>query len=220
MRRARFFPRYALYRRATILLACAVFILMTASATGAQSGRRVPKAKPSEGVQPPANPEPPLAPPEEKPDAPKTSLLIVHYMPNIAATSYYTDYVKQGCAERLKESALVKVSVGGEMNRKEAQDRAKAGPEPYVVWFQLESDYGDPGSIHPADAYRLIVNYIVYKPETGKVQTQGRVYQRQRGSLPLPRNRFPEQTLREAGREMADRIFDSLNLLKPSSRRI
>jgi hypothetical protein len=62
------------------------------------------------------------------------------------------------------------------------------------------------------------VNFIVYKPETGKVQTQGNVYQRRRGVL--PQYQVVEESLREAGREMADRILDSLNILKPSRPRI
>ena len=218
MREAKVSSTAALRKRATILLVCITIALATALPVGAQSGRRIPKAKPSEGVQPPADPEPPVAPPEEKPDTPKTSLLLVHYLPNITTTSYYTDLVKHSCAKRLSEASTVKVSVGGEMNRGEAQNRAKSGTEAYVIWLQLQNDYGDPDTLRRTHPAQLFVNFIVYKPETGKVQTQGNVYQRRRGVL--PQYQVVEESLREAGREMADRILDSLNILKPSRPRI
>jgi hypothetical protein len=100
------------------------------------------------------------------------------------------------------------------VNRGEAIKKAKAETKSYVVWLNLTVDtmarsYDD-----------LVLEYIVYAPETAKVVTNGRSYLtgRRAGSVvvdPNPRRTsglYREELLKRAGEEVGDRIIKSLHL--------
>jgi hypothetical protein len=85
-----------------------------------------------------------------------------------------------------------------------------------VVLIQLESDTFDTMGGNPRSFY---VSYVVFAPGTGKVKTQGHIYQGQsRGpvGVPIPRSTASiEYELRRCGREAADRVLDALNIAQP-----
>jgi hypothetical protein len=128
----------------------------------------------------------------------------------------FTNAALDGCLEELKQSRAVRVSSGKDLNRKEAGDHAKASKDTYVVLIQLESEMGDPGSVIEPNLRSLYVSYIVFTPGTGKIKTQGRVFQGQgRGPLGLPvpnTTASSEYELRRCGREAADRVLDALDI--------
>jgi hypothetical protein len=108
------------------------------------------------------------------------------------------------------------------MNRKEAIDLAKKSSDTYVVWFELEVDmaYSDRSGIGAVPPQYLMVRFEVYTPTTGKTKTSGRVYQRPQGpgGIPIPgpgTSGSAVYSLGYAGREMADRVLDSLGIARP-----
>jgi hypothetical protein len=211
--------------RAVMLLICALFILKAAIVTEAQSGRRIPKRPSSSDPMPSKESEPPIVQPEEKKsDRPAIPILLAKHLDDIIYSSdVYLNVVMSGFLERMAKFKNIKVEpAGGDTNRKQASDAAKASPERYVVWFHLVSDQmsSAPQSDYAYAAY-LYVDYVVYTPGTGKTRTSGHVYQRSRGVGPV---RVPgsgrtaaEYALRDAGMELADRVLGVLNLDSPTT---
>jgi hypothetical protein len=186
----------------------------------AQSGRRVPKQPSSPDPKPPEQTEPAVQ--SSTPAAPLLPILVVKNLPTASSSSLLANIALEGCIEELKQSPAVRVSSGKDKNRKEASDYAKASTDTYVVLIQLESDLVDRGSLIEADPRTLSLTYIVFTPGTGKIKTQGRVFQGQRvGPLSLP---APNSTgsydyeLRRCGREAANRVLDALSLAQPQRR--
>jgi hypothetical protein len=116
-----------------------------------------------------------------------------------------------------------------EMNRKEASDAAMPPTPRYVVLLELSRermgyDRRRDNGYYPED---VVVQYTVFSPGTGKVKTSGRVYTRRAGMnrggvglpLPVPTDgpAAAEYMLKQSGREVADRVIDSLGVV-PSSR--
>lgn len=202
------------------LLLCA---FLTASFTAlAQSGRRIPKQPSSPDPKPPAQTEPPIASSSPTEATSGLPLLVVKNLATIGSSSILTNVALDGCLEKLKQSRAVQVSSGKDKNRKEASDYAKASKDTYVVLIQLDSEIADPGSVIGGNPRSLYVSYIVFAPGTGKIKTQGRVYQGQsRGPLGVPvpnTTASAEYELRRCGQEAGDRVLDSLDIARPQRR--
>ncbi len=222
--------RLARDQRRVALVFCVGVVLLISSFAEAQSGRRPPKRTESEGVQKSTEPEPSTKQ-EAKPEKEQTPVMIVKSN-SMYGVYYVADYVVEGCAARLKQSAALQVEKHpNEINRKEASDAAKASTNRYVVFLEMSSDRmgynrnrDRMGQEYVED---MVVEYTVFTPGTGKIKTSGRVYQmRPRGGVggvgvPLPVPGGPatvEYTLKQAGRDVADRIIDSLTVIVPPSR--
>jgi hypothetical protein len=203
-----------------------LFVMTVASVSQAQSGRRPPKQPTSPDPLPPKQEEPPIKP--STPDQKSTSGIPVKvgwYLQNMNTSSIYARVVEDGCLDRLSQSNSVKASPTKELNRKEAIDIAKGSTDTYVLWFELEVDVAESGSagLGGVQPQYLYVRYEVFTPGTGKTKTSGHVYQRPRGPggvpIPLPRtNGSAEYLLRNCGREMADRLLDTLSVARPPDR--
>lgn len=209
-------------RRPVSLLLLALLLVTAASFARAQSGRRIPKQPTSTERNPPSQPEPPVheSTPAEK--VPLLPILAIKNLQTIGSSSILTDIALEGCLEELKQSRAVQVSSGKDKNRKEASDYAKASKDTYVVLIQLETDSVDTVGVMGGNPRSLYVSYIAFAPGTGKIKTQGHVYQGQsRGPVGIP---IPGSTasidyeLRRCGREAADRVLDALNLGRPQRR--
>jgi hypothetical protein len=197
-------------RRPVSLLLFAMLLVGAASLAQAQSGRRIPKQPGSTDRNPPSQPEPPIH--ESTPKETALPILAVKNLQTVGSSSIFTDIALGGCLEELKQSTAVEVSSGKDKNRKEASDYAKASKGTYVVLIQLESDTFDTMGGNPRSFY---VSYVVFAPGTGKVKTQGHIYQGQRRG-PIPDSTASvEYELRRCGREAADRVLDALNLARP-----
>ena len=211
--------------RAVTLLICALFILNAAIVAEAQSGRRLPKHPSTSDPMPPKESEPPIVQPEEKKsDKPAIPIMLAKHLEDIIYSSdYYLNDVMSGFLERMSKIKNVKVEpTGGDTNRKQASDAAKASPDRYVVWFQLASDNmsSSPQSDY-SYAYNLYIDYVVYTPGTGKTKSSGHVYQRTRSvgpvGMPVPGRTGAEYNLRYAGMELSDRVLGSLDLDSPTT---
>jgi len=207
------------YRRSAVLVWLLIFVV-AAPLSLAQSGRRPPKQPTSPDPLPPKNEEPPIKPPTESNSAPKIPVKVVWQLTNIGSSSIYSRTVQEACLDRLSKSGSITPSAAAnEMNRKQAIDIAKATTDTYVVWFELELDsqYQDRGGMGSVPPQYLAVRFEMYSPGTGKTKTGGRVYQRPQGpgGLPLPvpgTGASGVYSLAYAGREMADRVLDSLGV--------
>ena len=216
--------RLARGQRHFALILCVGAALLVSSQAEAQSGRRPPKRTGSEGVQKPTEPAPPIKQEEKQPEKERTPVMIVKSN-SMFGIYYAADYVVEGCAARLKQSSALQVEKNpSDMNRKQASDAAKASANRYVVFLEMSSDRSryNPNRTGQEYVEDMIIEYTVFTPGTGKVKISGRVYQmRPRGGVggvgvPLPVPSGPataEYSLKQAGRDVADRVVDSLTAI-------
>ena len=198
-----------------VLASLGVFWILTISVSAVgQSGRRLPDWSEKKTSPPPAASEP-APPPTTRPE--KTPLVVTSHLADIVSGStILTNEVSDAIIQRLNEAKVFSVTREQEMNRKEASDRAKGMADGYVVWFQLETGMDQVGGMGAGYDSQLYVSYIIYRPATGKVLSQGHVYQRAYGSpgggpLPSPTGGTQiEYRLRRAGRETAERVLQAL----------
>jgi hypothetical protein len=204
-------------------------------AAPAQSGR-APKRNDSPPTKPAAA-EPEVKSTSKTAKAMPVRVMAAEYIPS-ANVAFETGMVYRSLLGRLQESSHLTVDPGKEMRRKDAIDLAKSKTEAYVVWLQLEVDLMGSGdvekdsekaAISPINPSCLFVTYALFAPETGRAITQGHVYQpgyedRCVGGVyhpsPYPegpnKRRAPaEYALKQAGREVADRVMTVLNIPVP-----
>src|ERR1044071_5757075 len=155
-----------------VLLVCAVTVQ-------AQSGRRQVKPPPAAPVPTPT-PEATPVPKKEVKNELVFSLGADRDSSYASLPFTYYDAVLQGCASRLRAGSSADVDVSDhDVNRGEAIKKAKAETKAYVVWLNLTVDtmgssYND-----------LVLEYIVYAPQTAKIVTNGRAYPRGRRAGPI-----------------------------------
>lgn len=211
--------------------AIAVFCLilfLSAIASGAQSGRKIPKrTEPPKPVQPSTEQEP--VKPESEPEKTQKSLIpmLILRGQSFNSSSFYVDIVMDGCASRLQKSLALKVTPSrSEVNRKEASDQAKASDELYVLWIEPNFDRFD---MSRDSTYNSVsVDYYLFAPKTGDRKSWGKIYLRPYSPtatpggvqvpLPVPSGRVPiEYLLKQAGEDVADRVLSALNLRAQSN---
>ena len=207
---------------AAILLA--ILILVSAAPISqAQSGRRPPKRPTSPDPLPPKSEEPPIVPSSDHNSASKIPVKVVWQVSFVGRSTIYPRTVQEACLARLSQSGSIKpTAAADEKNRKEAIDIAKASTDTYVLWFELEVDpsYRERSGIGNVPPQYLTIRFEVYTPTTGKSKTSGHIYQRPQGpgGLPIPGSGTSGSaiySLGYAGREMADRVFDTLGVARP-----
>lgn len=208
---------------AAAMFICILLLLGAAPISQAQSGRRPPKRPTSPDPLPPKGEEPPIKPSSDQNSTPKIPVKVVWHLTYISSSTIYSRTVQEACLERLSQSGSIKATTAAdEMNRKQAIDMAKGSADTYVLWFELEIDsaYNDRSGIGSVPAQYLTVRFEVYSPTTGKTKTSGHIYQRPQGpgGIPLPgpgTSGSAIYSLGYAGREMADRMFDTLGVARP-----
>ena len=202
------------YRSFAIVL----LLALCAVSVQAQSGRHQTKPAPAAPIPTPT-PEPTPAP---KNETKKDELLFVIGVDRNSNSAFstlpfsYYDAVVQGCASRLRAGSSADVDVSDhDITRGEAIKRAKAETKSYVVWLNLTFD----AMARSADD--LVLEYIVYAPETAKVLTNGRSYLngQRAGPITVDPNRrgttsgmYREELLKRAGEDAGDRILKALHL--------
>ena len=214
-------------RRLTCLTALFTALLTVAATAGAQSGRKPPPKRTDspplivtgESSQPAEQPAP------EKRAKALTQIFVVRSQGDYAMPGYYIDAVAQSCSDELRSGASASVTMGKEMNRKEASDHAKKSTDTYVLWLSLEYDRF---ASQQTNSYQdgIYIDYTLFAPSTGKPKTSGRVYPGDRRNrvgvggvgipLPVPKSGAgTDYLLRESGREIAKRVISSLDLVRP-----
>jgi hypothetical protein len=215
--------RYSTQRAAAAMFVCVLLLLSAAPISQAQSGRRPPKQPTAPDPLPPKAEEPPIKPSADQNSAPKIPVKVVWHLANFSSSTIYSRTVQEACLERLSQSGSIRATTAAdELNRKQAIDMAKGSADTYVVWFELEVDasYTDRSGIGAVPPQYLTVRFEVYTPTTGKTKTSGHIYQRPQGpgGLPLPgpgTSGSAIYSLGYSGREMADRVFDTLGVARP-----
>ena len=197
-------------RFATVLL-----IAFCSLSVQAQSGRRQVKPPP---VAPVPTPTPEATPTPKKQAKNELVFSLAAYRDSSYATLPFTYYdaVLQGCASRIRAGSSADVDISdNDVNRAEAIKKAKSETKAYVVWLYLTVDtmgrsYND-----------LVLEYIVYAPQTAKVVTNGRAYPRGRRAGPITVDPnggrtaggyYYEELLKRTGEEVGDRIVKALHL--------
>jgi hypothetical protein len=190
-------------------------LLVCALSVQAQSGRHQVKPPPAAPVPTPTPEATPIPKKEVKNE-------LVFSLGADRDSSYaslpfsYYDAVLQGCASRLRAGSSADVDVSDhDVNRGEAIKKAKAETKAYVVWLNLTVDtmgssYND-----------LVLEYIVYAPQTAKIVTNGRAYPRGRRAGPITvdpnggrttSGLYYQELLKRTGEEVGDRILKALHL--------
>ena len=200
------------YRRCAPLL----LLVLCALSVQAQSGRRQVKPPPVAPIPSPT----PEATPTPKKEAKKNELLF--FVGTDRSGSYstlpfsYYDAVLRGCASRLQAGTSADVDVSDhDVNRGEAIKKAKSETKAYVVWLNLTLD------TMARSADDLVLEFIVYAPETAKIVTNGRSYMTGRRAGPVvvdptagrtASGLYREELLKRAGEDAGDRIIKALHL--------
>jgi hypothetical protein len=197
---------------------CATLLLLAfcAVAVQAQSGRRQVKPPPAAPIPTPTPEATPIPKKQTKGDE------LFFFVGADRDSSYaslpfsYYDAVLQGCASRLRAGSSASVEISDrDVNRGEAIKKAKSETKAYVVWLNLTLD-------SMARSYDdLVLEYIVYAPETAKMVTNGHSYLRGRRAGPIvvdptggrgSSGLYREELLKRAGEEAGDRIIKALHL--------
>ena len=212
---------------------CVCLLLMLSAFAGAsygQAGRRVQPPKNDPPV--PKAAEPAAVVKKEQPAAASISLLVGSYATPMRVLPMGAEDLLQGAVvQRLRDSKSLKLGVEESMTRGEANKRAKAQTEAYILWLELKSNAMsyDPTGMRNARTEDLYIQYVVLEPKTGKVKAQGNVHLRPTSSgriggigigRSLPRC-YPqpayaaEFAVIEAGIETAERVFHAFSLSNP-----
>ena len=193
-------------------LACALCVLSVTMMSGAQSGRRQPKASNAPPIQSPAEPEAPGQLRTDKPVKPEFKLLLARATVNLNISDMYARAVMDACMDRLKRAPTIElISAPSPMNRKEAGERAKSDPKTYVALVDFSVDTMGGADIMTTSPDQVVVEFVVFTPGTGKAASTGRVYQRYRNTLPVPGGQSGAwRSLEDAGVETADRILGAV----------
>jgi hypothetical protein len=202
--------RYQSFAIVLLLALCAVSVQ-------AQSGRHQTKPAPAAPVPTPT-PEPTPTPQKETKKSDLLFFIGVDRNSSYSTLPFsYYDAALQGCASRLRAGSSADVDVSDrDVNRGDAIKRAKAETKSsYVVWLNLTFD----AMARSADD--LVLEYIVYAPETAKVVANGRSYLTGQRAGPItvdPNARrstggmYREELLKRAGEDAGDRILKALHL--------
>jgi hypothetical protein len=204
--------------RTCLLLVGVLFILSVAGVANAQSGRHLPKHTPSSDVPPPDSPDskaPADQPEAKKNDKPGIPITITKHLDDLVyGSDIYLSIVMEGFLQRMSQTnkAVSAMPSSGDLNRKEAYDLAKTSKDHYVVWYSV---IRDTMATTLSDAY--YVDFVIFLPDTGKTKTNGHVYLRpvNAGGVAIPQSSATfEYMLRNAGKELAERVLDSLDIDK------
>jgi hypothetical protein len=190
-----------------------VIILICASITSAQSGRRSAKST-------------------EKSTAPqkKVSLLvsIEDRNPFSNIPYYLADTALDACIDRLRDAAEISVSSSTRgMSRADAIRRAKTEKEIYVVWLQIVSGLPDSAKPSKKAPEELYLRYTIFEPTTARVIAEGRTHQSiyrmsgggvssQTSSRDSPI--YSEYALKQAAREAGDLVMRAFEITPPEER--
>ncbi len=201
-----------------MILLVGLLLVLSASVTNAQSGRRQKTPEPAAPVPTPT-PEPTPTPKSEQKEP---EILIVvgadrnrtyEYIP-----STFYDAALQGCAEALRNSSAGVDVRFGDLRRGDAIKMAKGGVKTYVVVLELTAQTMT-GSPTNTDYDKIDLEYVVFAPGTGKVATSGRTYPNGTGKGPvsvgLPRTNsglYREVLFKRAGEDAGERILKALHL--------
>ena len=182
-------PGFQRNRRKKGLFAALSLLLLLATQTSAQSGRRAPKPS-----------QPPVTPQADADTTPKTSArelkqrvsLLVGREPSskhlLSEDAIFATFLQQ-----LNDFKNVSATSIGDLKRDHAVKRAKSETTPIVVLMQFDVDEFQGGTII-LNSPDLDIRVLVFEPRTGKKKFEGKVYYKAVGGPMLKKDNWPNGT--------------------------
>jgi len=207
----RMLPGFQRNRHRKGAFAASSLLLLLATQTIAQSGRRAPKP-----TQPPVN-----TPQTDTDTASKSiaralknkvSLLVAREPSSKHLLS--EDAIFKTILDNLSGFKNVTATSIGDVKRDAAVKRAKSGTESIVVLVQFDVDEFQSGTII-LNSPDLDIRVLVFEPKTGKKKFEGKVYYKALGGPMLKRDNWPNGTpiritTEAVGIEAAEQVHDWL----------
>jgi len=192
------------------LFAASSLLLLLATQTIAQSGRRAPKPAQTPTTAPETDKQPAI--PNERDLTRKTSLLVAKQPSSkhlLSEDTIFATIVKQ-----LSEFKNVTATAAGDLKRDAAVKRAKGESESIVVLVQFDVDAFQHGTYFP-NSPDLDVKILVFAPQTGQKKFEGQVYYKAVGGPMLKKDNWPTGTpiritTEAVGIEAAEQVRDWL----------
>lgn len=196
--------------RRSVFVVSSLLVLL-ATETPGQSGRRTPKPPQTPATTPqPENERKPKNDARELKH--KISLVVARELSShrlLSEEAIFSDFVT-----RLKEFTNVTVTDVGDLKRDQAVKRAKKETDAAVVLVQFDVDEFQAATIivNPQD---LDVKVVVFLPQTGQKKFEGEVYYKAVGGPMLKRDNWPNGTpiritTEAVGIEAAEQVRDWL----------
>jgi hypothetical protein len=206
----RMLPGFQRKRRKKGIFAASSLLLLLATQTVAQSGRRTPKP-----AQPPVVPQ---SDPEvtSKNSArelkQRVSLLVARQVTSKHLLS--EDAIFENFVRRLGEFKNVTALSAGDLKRDAAVKRAKTETDQIVVLMQFDVDEFQNGTLI-LNSPDLDVRVLVFEPKTGQKKFEGKVYYKAVGGPMLKKDNWPNGTpiritTEAVGIEAAEQVRDWL----------
>lgn len=193
------------------LFAASSLLLLLATQTIAQSGRRAPKPTQPIVTTPESDNKQPASS-DARELSQKTSLVVAKQMSSkhlLSEDAIFSDFAKH-----LSEFKNVSVISAGDLKHDAAVKRAKTETESIVVLLEFDVDEFQRGTII-LNSPDLDVKVLVFAPRTGQKKFEGKVYYKAVGGPMLKKDNWPTGTpiritTEAVGIEAAEQVRDWL----------
>lgn len=207
----RMLPGFQRNRRRKGLFAASSLLLLLASQTMAQSGRRAPKPAPSPVYTPQTDTE--TTPKSSGRELKERVSLVVGIEPS-SKHLLSEDAIFANFLEQLRQFKNVTTTPIGEIKHDRAVKRAKSETESAVVLLQFDVDEFQSGTII-LNSPDLDVKVLILEPKTGQKKFEGKVYYKAVGGPMLKKDNWPNGTpiritTEAVGIEAAEQVRDFL----------
>ncbi len=183
-------PGFQRNRHKKGLFAASSLLLLLATQTIAQSGRRAPQPSPVPAPTPPQTGE--ITPQNSPRELKRRVSLLVAREPSskhlLSEDAIFKDFLSH-----LGEFKNVTATSIGDTKRDTAVKQAKSETESIVVLMQFDVDEFQSGTII-LNSPDLDVKVLVYEPKTGQKKFEGKVYYKAVGGPMLKRDNWPNGT--------------------------
>lgn len=202
-------PGFQRKRHRKGFFAASSLLLLLATQTAGQSGRRTPPKPTQPPVAPKVDPE---ATPKNRELKQKVSLVVGKQITSKHLLS--EDAIFEHFLRHLGEFKNVTAASAGDLKRDAAVKRAKAETESVVVLMQFDVDEFQNGTIF-LNSPDLDVRILVFEARTGQKKFEGSVYYKAVGGPMLKRDNWPNgtpirMTTEAVGIEAAEQVRDWL----------
>jgi hypothetical protein len=202
-------PGFQRNRHKKGFFAASSLLLLLATQTMAQSGRRAPKPSPTPTPQTDAE----VVPKSDARELKQRVSLLVGSEPS-SKHLLSEDAIFAGFVQHLGEFKNVKTTSMGDLKRDRAVKRAKSETESIVVLLQFDVDEFQSGTVI-LNSPDLDVKILVFEPKTGQKKFEGKVYYKAVGGPMLKKDNWPTGTpiritTEAVGIEAAEQVRDWL----------
>jgi hypothetical protein len=204
-------PGFQRNRHRKDFFAASGLLLLLATHTVAQSGRRAPKPDPAPVPTPQTDTE--ATPKSSARDLKRRVSLLVGSEPS-SKHLLSEDAIFEHVLNQLRQFKNVTTTSLGDIKRDRAVKRAKTETEAIVVLLQFDVDEFQSGTVI-LNSPDLDIKILVYEPKTGKKKFEGKVYYKAVGGPMLKKDNWPTGTpiritTEAVGIEAAEQIRDWL----------